>query len=400
MKFKIAVLMVFGVMLFASGCNEKSPVSTEFSDAPALEADQWDNDSDWDLLKGRHHSEKLKVMTWNVYVGTDVDKILAAQTPEEIPALVAEAFQTLLATNFPERADFMAKSIARMRPHLIGLQEISTIRIQSPGDAVIGGTIPAENVLFDYLGILLAALENHGQHYTVAGIIQDTDVEVPMLTGVDPLTFDDVRLTDFDVVLARDDVPISNVVQANYNTVLPAPTFPGLNIIRGYVAVDAKIHHRVYRFVNTHLESAFDPVQLGQAQELMAALVSETKPVILVGDFNSDAVQEEATYQFIESNGFIDTWPLVRRADPRNPLGLTSPHDADLRNADVNFSERIDLIFFRPGAANSPVEGLRVKARILGDNFRERTVSGMWPSDHAGLVEKLRVRFDNDTANN
>lgn len=397
MKFKIAVLMVFGVMLFASGCNEKSPVSSEFSAAPALETDQWDSDADWDLLKSKHHSEKLKVMTWNVYVGTDVDKVLAAQTPEEIPALVAEAFQTLLATNFPERADFMAQSIARMRPHLIGLQEISTIRIQSPGDAVIGGTIPAEDVLFDYLEILLTALENHGQHYTVAGIIQDTDVEVPMITGVDPPSFDDIRLTDYDVVLAREDVSISNVVQANYNTVLPVPAFPGLNIIRGYVAVDAKIHHNVYRFVNTHLEP-FNAVQAGQAQELVDMLASETKPVILVGDLNSNAVQgeEEATYQLLTNpdNGFIDTWPLVRRVDPDNPLGLTSIHDAGLRNPTVNFVKRIDLILFRPGTENSHEVDIRVKARILGDELRERTVSGMWPSDHAGLIEKLQVRFE------
>ena len=115
----------------------------------------------------------VKVMTRNIYVGTDVDVVLAAQNPEQVPVLVAQAFQTLLATNFQERAKALADEIKRNRPHLVGLQEVSLIRTQSPGDAVVGGTTPAETVLFDYLAILMDALKKRGLRYRVAGIIAD-----------------------------------------------------------------------------------------------------------------------------------------------------------------------------------------------------------------------------------
>src|SRR5262245_23641317 len=98
------------------------------------------------------------VMTQNVYYGFDVGPLLASQNPEEIPALAAQAFQQLVSPNFPERAEAMAAEIAGNRPHLIGLQEVALIRTQSPGDAVVGGAVPAETVLYDYLEILLAAL--------------------------------------------------------------------------------------------------------------------------------------------------------------------------------------------------------------------------------------------------
>ena len=131
--------------------------------------------------------EPISVMTWNIYVGTDVDKILAAQNPQEVPVLAAEAFQLLLATNFAERAEAIAKQIAQYQPHVIGLQEISLLRRQSPGDAVAGGTTPAEEVLFDYLEILLAAIQGQGQNYKVAGMVQNTDAEIPMVVNINPL---------------------------------------------------------------------------------------------------------------------------------------------------------------------------------------------------------------------
>ena len=144
----------------------------------------------------------ITILTRNIYVGANVDRVLAASSPEEIPALVEESWQELLATNFPERAGTIADEIKRFRPHLIGLQEVSLIRTQSPGDAIVGGTVPAETVVFDFLEILLASLEARGLRYEVAGMVQDTDFEAPRANA----TFDDVRLTDFDVILARSDV--------------------------------------------------------------------------------------------------------------------------------------------------------------------------------------------------
>ena len=86
-------------------------------------------------FKGKCSSERIKVMTRNVYVGTNFDQILAA-TPDDpmIPVYVAQAFALLKSTNIYERAQVLAREVKWIRPHLLGLQEMSTILYQSPGD--------------------------------------------------------------------------------------------------------------------------------------------------------------------------------------------------------------------------------------------------------------------------
>ena len=61
---------------------------------------------------------KVKVMTRNLYLGADIFKVLAAaQNPDPslgglgVPIAVAELFQTVQYTNFPERAEAIAREI-------------------------------------------------------------------------------------------------------------------------------------------------------------------------------------------------------------------------------------------------------------------------------------------------
>jgi hypothetical protein len=175
----------------------------------------------------------LKVMTWNVYVGANLDPLLVAPA-EEIPAEVTKAFQQLVSTNFRERARAIARKVAYSRPHLIGLQEISKVRLQLASDFFTNPMPNARYVLYDYLDILLRALRARGLHYRVAGLIENADVELPMVVSADPLLFSDVRLTDFDVVLARSDVVIEDVDVGNYfvHLVVPVehPTHPDFAI--------------------------------------------------------------------------------------------------------------------------------------------------------------------------
>ena len=193
-------------------------------------------------------------MTRNIYVGADVDIILAAENPEDIPLLVTQAFQTMMATNFPERAAALAKEVFESNPHLIGLQEVSLLRTQIPGDAAYGGTIPAEDELMDYLEIFKLALQSYGLNYQVVGIIENSDVEMPMVTGVTNGVpdFGDIRLTDYDVVLARGDVIVKNVKTGNFRARLNVPDV-GIEIPRGYVSCTVEIDGCDYEFVNTHL---------------------------------------------------------------------------------------------------------------------------------------------------
>ena len=170
---------------------------------------------------------------------------------------------------------------------------------------------------------------------------------------------------------------------------LPVPGF-NFEVVRGYVAVDAKVGCEKYRFVNTHLESApIDIIRLAQAAELVAVLKDETLPVILAGDFNTLA-ESGATYQYLLSEGYIDTWTEnLFNLFNCNPEGLTHGHDIDLLNEEVNFDKRIDYIFAKNNALPGKI-GF-VFALIIGDEQWNRTPSGLWPSDHGGIAAHLYI---------
>jgi len=321
---------------------------------------------------------------------------------------VAELFQTVQYTNFPERAEALANEIWFHRPHLIGLQEVSQWYIQSPSDLVLGGTTPADVLVYDFLQILLDALAARGLNYQVAvSTIGNADVEVPMLTGfmeipVEPYiipTFDDLRLVDRDVILVRGDVDYWNTATASYNTNV-SETVGGipLEFTRGWVAADVDVRGAVYRFVSTHLEvrsaegSGFRAVQAAQMQELMMILSSETKPVILVGDFNSSSddvpgvyvdpdlgpIPYVPPYMIAGAFGYLDAWNLIFFERD----GFTSGFDEFVSDPTAELTSRIDLVFLKPQDRSIRwVSGIRTGSRVFN-----MTPSGLWPSDHAGVV--------------
>ncbi len=382
-KFNFLFLFLIFSFLFFS-CVEEEPLANDTNQAIEYDSDMHEFDG---LAKGGW-GNSIRVMTRNIYIGTDVDVVLSAEDPAQIPILTAQAFQGLIATNFPERAISLAKEIAITRPHLIGLQEVSLLRIQSPGDAVIGGTVPAEEVFMNYLDIFMATLDAFGLNYKIAGKVQNVDVEIPMITGTSPQpTFDDVRVTDFDVILVRKDVKVSHLTSVNYQVNLPVPSL-GIEITRGYVAINAKVGKKKYRFANTHLEPFHQGVRNAQAQELMAALNDSKYPVIMVGDFNTPAPVGE-TYQFILSEGYVDVW--THNILKYNSDGFTFGHAADLLNADANFDERIDHIYVKNNASPRHVLRGPVIAIVVGDEQFNRTSSGLWPSDHGGVVARLNI---------
>ena len=365
------------LVLVASGCDDT--ITGGGSPTPRASG----------LLGPADDPSSVTVMTWNVYVGTNVDNVIAASDPQEIPFLVAEAFQTLLATNFTERAEAFVSEMERTKPHLVGLQEISTIRVQSPSDLVLGGTQLPEDVLFDYLAILMDAVAARGLDYRVAAVVQDTDVELPMFTGAGPLPFDDIRLTDFDVILVRGDVAISDVVARNYAARFSVPTAGGgsFDILRGFTAVSATVGQRTYRFVNTHLEPDVQAVKDAQAAELIAEFENETHPVILVGDLNTRA-PEGITYNTFLGAAYADAWD--HRVGSDDETGFTANHPDDLRSETVNLEKRIDFILVRNVAGGSGRSVLgSVFATVVGDELADRTPSGLWPSDHAAVVARL-----------
>lgn len=329
----------------------------------------------------------LTVMTYNVYYGTDPAPLLTAPL-DQVPFVAAGVWATVQQTNFPARAGALARLIASRRPHLVGLQEAAVYRLQHPGDAVFGGATPATTVVYDFLALLVDSLAARGLHYVVAAADSTTDVELPAFAGLDGAgnpTFDDVRLTDRDAVLARADVEIANPLHGTYQAHIPVSFGPvQTGVFEGWASVDATVRGRTIRFVSTHLEAQLAvPVQLGQAQELLEMLQSETRPTILVGDFNSDVlgnVPGAATpsYDMVTGAGFADSWLRLHDPDP----GATCCESVDLSNPVPTLNQRIDFIFTR----NLPRLAMPLRRAVVGDRLRDRTAGGLWPSDHAGLV--------------
>ena len=60
-----------------------------------------------------------------------------------MPIAVAEIFQTMQYTNFAELAEAIADEIKTAKPDVIGLQEVETYFLQSPGDMAGGGAVEA-----------------------------------------------------------------------------------------------------------------------------------------------------------------------------------------------------------------------------------------------------------------
>jgi len=328
----------------------------------------------------RGNVRPIKVMTRNLYAGTDLAPLLSATSLPEFAFEVAQAFGRVQATDFPARAKVLAQEIQEADPHLIGLQEVALWRIGEPG--VLDGSItPATTVVYDFLASLQDELSNLGLHYSVVIVQNEFDAEGPSTLGLD------IRLTLRDVILAKanlppDELTLSNANSANYITTLALPTVAGdLTFTRGWTSVDATVNRRTFRFISTHLEAFSAYHRYMQSNELLSGPANTSLPVVLVGDLNSypDETGPFLAYANLIAAGFVDTWLQVNPTDP----GYTFGNAADLLNPTPTMVTRIDHVLTRPG-----VEVFR--SMIVGIDQDNRTPSGLWPSDHAGVVTTLR----------
>ena len=332
----------------------------------------------------------VTALTWNVYLGADIGRVLQARTADEAVVLATEEWGHVQATHFPARAGALARAIAARRPHLVGLEELALFRT---GDHPFE---PATRVAYDFLELVIDSLHARGLDYTAAAVDRTTDLQVPVIAGVDasghPILAG-VRWTDGDAVLVRGDVPYTNPQTGLYAASQPV-TIGGVTsaVYQGWSSVETTVGGRAYRFVVTHLVGQEVPdVQLAQTRELLALLAAVTRPTIVVGDFNSDAygidpTRVTPTYGMMLAAGYRDMWIEPRR----EPLGLTCCQQADLLNARSTFDQRIDFVFTR----NLPSSTVPLRREVLGDRPGDRTASGLWPSDHAGVAATLLTPQD------
>jgi endonuclease/exonuclease/phosphatase family metal-dependent hydrolase len=324
----------------------------------------------------------VKVMTQNVYNGVDdlLAQLPAATGFVDLATRVAAVYGGYFERNFPERAAALAAEIDAKRPDFLALQEAILVRTQAPAD---GPVTPATAVALDYVGILLDALAARGLHYEVVAQSPNFDAELPSALGFD------VRHTDREVILARADLRaadlrISNVQGGNFaaTCTVPTPLIGPIAFRRGWVSVDAKVRGRSFRLISTHFDVACLPfttaIQRAQAAELLAGPAATELPVVIVGDFNSPGDGTGVTYNDVTAAGFADAALQAGAGDP------TCCQAPDVRNAVSLLGTRIDVVLFRGRFGV-------LAADVVGDRLADRTPSGRWPSDHAGVTATLRL---------
>ena len=318
-------------------------------------------------------------MTRNLYQGVDLSPLATVTNATDFFKAVSSAYNRMEATNFPERAEALADEIVHTSPDLIGLQEAVLFRTQLPSD---GPANPATNVSYDFIQILLDALEDRGVHYTRAVVQTGFDIEAPgsFATGLM-----DVRLTDRDAILVREnikDFEFSNAQGAQFGakSSFPSP-FGSLNFPSSWVSVDVAFRGgNKVRIISTHLEPISPSIQISQATELLNGPGNTRLPSILIGDFNSNADGTGTqTYANLINAGFKDAWTIRGQGN-----GSTCCQRADLLNPESTLSRRIDLVLFRGDVKVQAVQ-------LTGNTTKDRTPSNHWASDHAGLVTRLKL---------
>ena len=363
-----------------------------------------------ETTRARASTPALKVMTKNLYLGTDINRPIAAVVGKTDPAemLTALANATDEARDIVDRTDFgtrsrlLAKEIAARKPDLVGLQEVALWR-SGPIEVFKATELNAETVDLDYLKMLLAALRAEGVRYKAVSVNWLADVEAPAFEGTlqDPKNPRDVRMTMRDVILKRigSGIKILKHRERQYTHNLEV-SIAGktLNFGRGYQWVDAQRGDQRFRFINTHLEAFSSDIAYKQAQQLLAGPGDANKTTIIVCDCNSDPLNGSvktaigdtqphwAPYWLITSKGgFHDTWLQWKQPQLGWTSGLSELVDDGTA---AGFDHRIDMVFARTADGNR----LRVvRGAVTGNTVAAKDPkTGLWPSDHAGVVMRLR----------
>ena len=349
-----------------------------------------------------HFDPSVRVMTRNLYVGADIFAVVNLPSPDLIPLAVAQTYAMIVQNDFAQRAEALAREIAEKNPDLIGCQEVVLLTRLRPADDPQAPPMPIEQ--YDFLVLLLDALQTCGLDYEVAAVGLNADVTLPMLQAIDEggnVHLDYVNYRDRDVILAKKGVTVKHAATHAFRTNFTVVFSETQSVVfqRGFVAVDATVRGKTYRFVNAHVENeglmASDGTVAQQAQvaELLQELAKENLPVLLVGDFN--LIPEDPDHKAIVRAGFADLWTL--RTNGRHKNGSTCCQDEDLLNEESALTERIDFIFARQQHhGRAPHFHYPLIVQLTGDDPDEaKTESGLWPSDHAGVFAAIRLRDGN-----
>jgi endonuclease/exonuclease/phosphatase family metal-dependent hydrolase len=323
------------------------------------------------------HQNLITVMTQNVYFGLEAGAILGASDPADLIAAITRAWEQVQSTNIPERAEYTARQIALAKPDLVGLQEVAQFFLIASGRVTIK---------FDFLESIILALAKLGLFYVPLAVRNDLDRTGPLDTNGTL-----IRMVDRHAVLLRigegaREVRAYSVRNEAFLTLFQASSLivGQVAVPRSWIAVDAMLGGSKFRLIETHLESFSGDVQVAQVEEILAGPAIADFPVIMIGDFNSNPLanskDSSPTYPAVIAAGFQDVWPALLADTP----GDTCCQQPALLNTNSELNRRLDFIFTRGDAKP-------VRVDIVGWRPADRTPSGLWPSDHAGLVATIAL---------
>lgn len=345
---------------------------------------------------------KITVMTRNLFLGADLAPAINAGTIPQAIDGAGVIWNELQSTRFAERAVPLAREIKRSKADLVGLQEVALWRKQTPSDggappiSPVPGATAATQVEQDFLAILKQQLRTVGAKYRVVVVQREFDAELPVdadgsdATGTGPLAAFgadfDARLTMRDVILVRrgSKVKLGATRKSHFETRYE-PNVGGITIPvdRGWASVEARIRGGSrFRFVDTHLEAFGDPtIREAQAKELIAGPLDTRKQVILVGDLNSGTARHNEPEEPGDDLAFN---ALAGFGMNDNGAVQSCCYDS-LFDPNAVFDHTVDHILAKPALKT-------VRAYVTGNDPGERTASGLWPSDHGGVVSRLQLR--------
>jgi endonuclease/exonuclease/phosphatase family metal-dependent hydrolase len=335
---------------------------------------------------------KLTVMTRNVFLGADLSPAINAPSLAAAIDGAGVIYNEMQSTKFAERAKPLAREIKRSKADLVGLQEVALWRKQTPSD--LGGPPqnpagkPATQVDQDFLALLKGELK---RSYKVVVVQQEFDAELPVdqdgsdatggLFGADF----DARLTMRDVILVRrgSKVKLGKKRKGHFTTRYE-PNVGGfvLPVDRGWASVEAKLGKKKFRFVDTHLEAFGDPtIREAQAKELTKGPLKSKRQVILVGDLNSGIARHNEP----EQPGDDLAFKALAGFGMKDNGAVQSCCYSSLFDPALTFDHTVDHVLSKPGLKTT-------RAFVTGNKAGERTPSGLWPSDHGGVVSTLRLK--------
>ena len=328
-----------------------------------------------------HGEHAVSVMTRNLYIGADVDAVMAVLGTEAQGPALGAALHTLQHTDFATRIRAIAHEIATNRPDVVGIQEAYELFVHQSLLEMFG--LPSRRpIQIDFLAELQAALVKEHVHYVVAA--KNTGTDASLEGGA-------VHIVDHDVLLVNarsvtlTGAPVEELFGAKIGELVPGV----LTVVRGYVARKATIDGVPMLLVNTHLESGESDDIVGlrylQAMELATFIGAEPR-VVLTGDFNG--VPGTPMYLVLAGAQLTDTWAALRPRDP----GFSCCQVADLSNRRSVLNQRIDFIWTRGFTRPSGKLDGEIQLVSAQPDARVRGAFGLiWPSDHAGLVAELEV---------